>query len=153
MPRRPRPSTGPADRAGRADCARELCIDLLAGSFLERVAGAGEALQHLASTSTRTARSRPSTARSTCSTSRSAGSVYRESDIEEPGEEIVCHAPADGVELGTVDLLRPALPELYRILAVRGARVIAVPSAFTLATTRDHWETLVRARAIENQAS
>ena len=42
-------------------------------------------------------------------------------------------------------------PELYRILAVRGAQVIAVPSAFTLATTRDHWEVLVRARAIENQ--
>jgi predicted amidohydrolase len=43
-------------------------------------------------------------------------------------------------------------PELYRILALRGARLIAVPSAFTLATTRDHWEALLRARAIENQA-
>ena len=43
-------------------------------------------------------------------------------------------------------------PELYRILAVRGARVLAVPAAFTLATTRDHWEMLLRARAIENQA-
>jgi predicted amidohydrolase len=42
-------------------------------------------------------------------------------------------------------------PELYRILAVRGAEIIVIPSAFTLATTRDHWETLVRARAIENQ--
>jgi predicted amidohydrolase len=42
-------------------------------------------------------------------------------------------------------------PELYRILAVRGATVITVPSAFTLATTRDHWEVLLRARAIENQ--
>ena len=37
------------------------------------------------------------------------------------------------------------------MLAVRGARVIVDPGAFTLATTRDHWETLVRARAIENQ--
>ena len=43
-------------------------------------------------------------------------------------------------------------PELYRILALRGARVLLVPAAFTLATTRDHWETLLRARAIENQA-
>jgi predicted amidohydrolase len=42
-------------------------------------------------------------------------------------------------------------PELYRILALRGARVLLVPAAFTLATTRDHWETLIRARAIENQ--
>jgi len=43
-------------------------------------------------------------------------------------------------------------PELYRILAVRGARVLLVPAAFTLATTRDHWAVLLRARAIENQA-
>jgi predicted amidohydrolase len=43
-------------------------------------------------------------------------------------------------------------PELYRILAVRGARVITVPSAFTLETGRDHWDVLLRARAIENQA-
>jgi predicted amidohydrolase len=43
-------------------------------------------------------------------------------------------------------------PELYRILALRGARVLPLPAAFTLATTRDHWETLLRARAIENQA-
>jgi predicted amidohydrolase len=42
-------------------------------------------------------------------------------------------------------------PELYRILALRGARLVAVPSAFTLATGRDHWEVLLRARAIEDQ--
>jgi predicted amidohydrolase len=42
-------------------------------------------------------------------------------------------------------------PELYRILALRGADVITVPAAFTLPTTRDHWEVLARARAIENQ--
>jgi predicted amidohydrolase len=35
---------------------------------------------------------------------------------------------------------------------MRGARVLTVPAAFTLATTRDHWEVLLRARAIENQA-
>jgi predicted amidohydrolase len=43
-------------------------------------------------------------------------------------------------------------PELYGVLSARGAEVIAVPSAFTLATTRDHWEVLLRARAIENQS-
>ncbi len=42
-------------------------------------------------------------------------------------------------------------PELYRALSERGAEVLTVPAAFTLATTRDHWETLLRARAIENQ--
>jgi predicted amidohydrolase len=43
-------------------------------------------------------------------------------------------------------------PELYRILALRGARVLVVPSAFTLHTGKDHWEVLLRARAIENTA-
>jgi predicted amidohydrolase len=42
-------------------------------------------------------------------------------------------------------------PELFRIMAIRGARVIVLPAAFTLPTTRDHWEILLRARAIENQ--
>jgi predicted amidohydrolase len=43
-------------------------------------------------------------------------------------------------------------PELYRALADRGADLLFIPAAFTLATGRDHWEVLVRARAIENQA-
>ncbi len=43
-------------------------------------------------------------------------------------------------------------PELYRALAVAGARIFALPAAFTLATTRDHWQALLRARAIENEA-
>jgi predicted amidohydrolase len=59
---------------------------------------------------------------------------------------------ADGVELGLTICYDLRFPELYRILALRGARVLLVPAAFTLATTRDHWETLLRARAIENQA-
>jgi predicted amidohydrolase len=42
-------------------------------------------------------------------------------------------------------------PELYRRLAVDGARIMSVPSAFTEPTTRDHWEVLIRARAIEDQ--
>src|SRR5258708_32616470 len=65
---------------------------------------------------------------------------------------MVLARPADGVELGLSIGYDLRFPELYRILAVRGARVLALPAAFTLTTTRDHWETLVRARAIENQA-
>jgi predicted amidohydrolase len=42
-------------------------------------------------------------------------------------------------------------PELYRILAVEGAEVVTVPAAFTLYTGKDHWELLLRARAVENQ--
>jgi predicted amidohydrolase len=42
-------------------------------------------------------------------------------------------------------------PELYRALERRGARIVTVPSAFTLTTGKDHWHVLLRARAIENQ--
>ena len=59
---------------------------------------------------------------------------------------------ADGVELGLSICYDLRFPELYRILAVRGARVIAVPAAFTLRDHARHWEMLLRARAIENQA-
>jgi predicted amidohydrolase len=79
------------------------------------------------------------------------GVAYRESDHEEPGEEIVT-APLAGTTIGLSICYDLRFPELYRILAVRGARILAVPSAFTLATGRDHWEPLLRARAIENQA-
>jgi predicted amidohydrolase len=79
------------------------------------------------------------------------GRSYRESAVEEPGEEIVLSQTADGIELGLSICYDLRFPELFRILAVRGARVIALPAAFTLPTTRDHWETLVKARAIENQ--
>ncbi len=79
------------------------------------------------------------------------GVAYRESDHEEAGSEIVT-APLGELIAGLTVCYDLRFPELYRILAVRGARLLAVPSAFTLATGRDHWEVLLRARAIENQA-
>lgn len=78
------------------------------------------------------------------------GISYRESDHEEAGTEIVT-APLGETIAGLSVCYDLRFPELYRILAVRGARLITVPSAFTLATGRDHWEALLRARAIENQ--
>src|SRR6202044_271780 len=69
----------------------------------------------------------------------------------DPGDEIVVTDLADGLRLGMSVCYDLRFPELYRILALRGAEVITVPAAFTLTTTRDHWEVLVRARAIENQ--
>ena len=78
------------------------------------------------------------------------GVAYRESEAEQPGEEIVV-ADAGGIPVGLSVCYDLRFPELYRILALRGARMIAVPSAFTERTGRDHWEVLVRARAIENQ--
>jgi predicted amidohydrolase len=79
------------------------------------------------------------------------GVAYRESEHEAPGDEIVV-ADAGGVEVGMSVCYDLRFPELYRILAVRGARVIVIPSAFTLHTGKDHWEVLLRARAIENSA-
>jgi deaminated glutathione amidase len=75
---------------------------------------------------------------------------YRESEVESPGDEIVTTDVA-GVPLGMTVCYDLRFPELYRILALRNARVITVPSAFTERTGRDHWEVLLRARAIENQ--
>jgi deaminated glutathione amidase len=80
-----------------------------------------------------------------------AGGVsYRESEYERPGSEPVV-APLGELIAGLTVCYDLRFPELFRILALRGARLITVPSAFTLATGRDHWEVLVRARAIENQ--
>jgi len=79
------------------------------------------------------------------------GVAYRESEHEEPGTEIVVAQPGGLPEVGMTVCYDLRFPELFRILAVRGARLIAVPSAFTSTTGRDHWEVLLRARAIENQ--
>lgn len=78
-----------------------------------------------------------------------AGVSYRESDAESPGDDIVV-VEVDGIALGMTVCYDLRFPELYRILALRGARVLVVPAAFTERTGRDHWEVLLRARAIEN---
>jgi deaminated glutathione amidase len=78
------------------------------------------------------------------------GHVYRESEAEEPGEEtLVC--AAEGWRVGLTVCYDLRFPELYRILALEGAELITVPAAFTLYTGKDHWELLLRARAVENQ--
>lgn len=76
--------------------------------------------------------------------------VYRESDTVAPGDEIVT-VDVDGTTVGLAICYDLRFPELFRILTLRGADVIMLPAAFTLATGRDHWEPLIRARAIENQ--
>jgi deaminated glutathione amidase len=80
------------------------------------------------------------------------GKEYRESESEEAGDEIVITAARDGLPLGMTVCYDLRFPELYRILAVKGARVLLVPAAFTKVTGQAHWEILLRARAIENQA-
>jgi predicted amidohydrolase len=76
--------------------------------------------------------------------------AYRESEVEQAGAEIAL-GEAGGAMVGLTICYDLRFPELYRILALRGARVITVPSAFTERTGRDHWEILIRARAIEDQ--
>jgi predicted amidohydrolase len=76
---------------------------------------------------------------------------YLESANIAPGKEIVT-AKAGAAMLGLSICYDVRFPELYRLLALRGAQILAVPAAFTLQTGKDHWELLLRARAVENQA-
>ncbi len=144
------PLDGPSIAWAQA-IARELSIDLIAGSIVERVAGT----DRLANASVHV-----SPAGEVRAVYRKIhmfdvevdGVEYHESALEQPGEEIVLSETAGGVAVGLSVCYDVRFPELYRILAVRGALVLTVPAAFTLTTTRDHWATLLRARAIENEA-
>ena len=78
------------------------------------------------------------------------GATYQESAAVAPGTEVVtAQAPFGRVGLTVCYDLR--FPELYRTLSAQGAVLLTVPAAFTLMTGKDHWEVLLRARAIENQ--
>ena len=79
------------------------------------------------------------------------GTVYRESEHSEAADEIVLSETANGAGLGLTICYDLRFPELYRILALRGARIVTVPANFTRITGEAHWEVLLRARAIEDQ--
>ena len=142
------PLDGPSLTAAR-DWARQLGIHLLAGSISERGAEGEKA----SNTSVLIGPGGEDVAvyRKIHMFDVDAGGVsYRESEHERPGAEPVT-APLGELVLGMTVCYDLRFPELFRVLALRGARVVAVPSAFTLATGRDHWEVLLRARAIEDQ--
>jgi predicted amidohydrolase len=142
------PLDGPSLTAARG-WARDLGIHLLAGSISER----GEEGEKASNTSVLIGPDGDDLAvyRKIHMFDVDAGGVsYRESEFERPGAEAVV-AQAGELEVGMTVCYDLRFPELFRILALRGVRLIAVPSAFTLATGRDHWEVLLRARAIENQ--
>ena len=145
---------GPAISWARA-IARELAIDLVAGSIVEAPATDRESAgAKLANTSVHVdpqGEVRAVYRKLHMFDVEVEGRAYRESAVTEPGEEVVLSATADGVELGMSICYDLRFPELFGALALRGARVVVLPSAFTLPTTRDHWEILVRARAIENE--
>lgn len=77
------------------------------------------------------------------------GEKHHESERIAPGDKIVT-AEVDGVTFGLSVCYDLRFPELFRALALRGAQILMVPAGFTLHTGRDHWEVLLRARAIEN---
>ena len=81
------------------------------------------------------------------------GATSRESDTFSAGDDAVVATLTDGTMLGLTICYDLRFPELFRIEALRGAQLIAAPSAFTAATGADHWELLVRARALENQVA
>jgi len=78
------------------------------------------------------------------------GSSWQESELITPGDETVQIATSEAI-FGLSICYDLRFPELYRKLAKGGVQIVFIPSAFTLETGKDHWETLVRARAIENQ--
>ncbi|MEH7113189.1 carbon-nitrogen hydrolase family protein [Neobacillus niacini] len=78
------------------------------------------------------------------------GRTYAGSQVEEAGDRIVV-TNIKGVPVGLSVCFDIRFPEMFRILALKGAKVIFVPAIFMLHTGKDHWETLLRARAIENQ--
>ncbi|ABC32000.1 predicted amidohydrolase [Hahella chejuensis KCTC 2396] len=81
---------------------------------------------------------------------KDAYGAYRESAIFEPGEQVVVIA-TPWIRIGLSICYDLRFPELFRAMAEQGAELMTVPSAFTYVTGEAHWETLLRARAIENQ--
>ncbi|MGI9094041.1 MAG: carbon-nitrogen hydrolase family protein, partial [Thermoleophilaceae bacterium] len=132
------------------ELARELGIDLVAGSIVERREGHDK----LGNTSVHVGpdgEMRGVYRKIHMFDVTVAGKEYRESTSQEAGDEIVT-SEAEDARLGLTVCYDLRFPELYRILAIQGARVLIVPAAFTRHTGQAHWDTLLRARAIENQA-
>jgi deaminated glutathione amidase len=141
----PGPTTGVL-----GELARELGVYVLGGSILEGEPGA----ERLHNTSTFFDPSGELTAvyrKIHLFDVKAPDRDYLESNTVAPGREIVT-AKAGPATLGLSVCYDVRFPELYRLLALRGAEILAVPAAFTLQTGKDHWELLLRARAVENQA-
>ncbi len=143
------PLDGPSLAAARA-WASELGIAIVAGSVVERVEG--DARARNTSVLLRPDGTVAAVYRKLHMFDVDVGGVsYRESAATAPGDEVVV-AEVLGRSVGMSVCYDLRFPELYRRLADGGAEIIVVPAAFTAVTGRDHWEPLLRARAIENQA-
>jgi len=78
------------------------------------------------------------------------GASYRESETVKPGDAVVTY-DCEGVTVGCSICYDLRFPDLFLALADKGAQLIALPAAFTMQTGKDHWEVLLRARAIETE--
>ena len=78
-----------------------------------------------------------------------SGLSSRESKTIIPGDEIIV-ADTDFGRVGLSICYDIRFPEMYRIMTMQGAQIIFTPAGFTLFTGRDHWEPILRTRAIEN---
>src|SRR6201996_220768 len=78
------------------------------------------------------------------------GASYKESATVKAGDAVVTY-DCEGVTIGCSICYDLRFPALFQALAEKGAQIIALPAAFTLQTGKDHWETLLRARAIETE--
>ena len=135
--------------AWAAATAAELKIDLIAGSVTELVEGKEKLYNtsvHLGPDGKRKAVYR----KIHLFDNDLPGAAFRESEHQVPGDQIVSSEAADGTVLGLSICFDLRFPELYRLQAVDGAKILLVPACFTRKTTEAHWETLLRARAIEN---
>ena len=79
------------------------------------------------------------------------GVTFKESDTCIPGSDVVVAETSLG-KIGMTICYDLRFPELYAALVDAGAEIITVPSAFTMATGKDHWSILLRSRAIETQS-
>lgn len=144
------PLTGPVC-ASFAALARELSIHLLLGSYNERSDDAGRCFNSsvlFAPSGERLAVYRKI---HLFDVDVPDGVSFRESDSVVPGADVVVVETSIGT-IGLSICYDLRFGELYRALVARGATILTAPSAFTARTGEAHWETLVRARAIESQA-
>tara|TARA_X000000950_G_scaffold284280_1_gene387050 strand:+ start:1205 stop:2014 length:810 start_codon:yes stop_codon:yes gene_type:complete len=79
----------------------------------------------------------------------SKSEIYKESELFHSGNKIII-TKIKNINIGLTICYDLRFPNLYRSIAKKGAHIILIPAAFTVPTGRDHWKTLVRARAIEN---
>jgi deaminated glutathione amidase len=139
---------GPAS-AFAAGIAKELDVDVLAGSIFEKREGGTTANTsvHFGSDGTQKAVYRKIHLYDASIPSQQAV----ESSVITPGEAVVTSQTAGGKLFSPSICYDLRFPELFRVAAVEGADFITMSSGFPFGTTRDHWEVLLRARAIENQ--